>query len=396
EFTDAWEQRKLGNVVDIIGGGTPDTSIPEYWEGDIDWYSPTEIGEQIYAKGSIKKITELGLQKSSAKILPAKRTILFTSRASIGDMAILAKSGTTNQGFQSFVLKGDSVDLYFLFSLGHQIKRFALKHSTGSTFLEISKTELGKMNLYLPKIQEQQKIGSFFTALDRLITTHQRKLENVKKLKKSLLQKMFPKNGQEFPEIRFPEFTDAWEQRKLGNVVDIIGGGTPDTSIPEYWEGDIDWYSPTEIGEQIYAKGSIKKITELGLQKSSAKILPAKRTILFTSRASIGDMAILAKSGTTNQGFQSFVLKGDSVDLYFLFSLGHQIKRFALKHSTGSTFLEISKTELGKMNLYLPKIQEQQKIGSFFTALDRLITTHQRKLENVKKLKKALLQQMFV
>ncbi|HII3829054.1 restriction endonuclease subunit S [Pasteurella multocida] len=176
-----------------------------------------------------------------------------------------------------------------------------------------------------------------------------------------------------------PTITDAWEQRKLGNVVDIIGGGTPDTSIPEYWEGDIDWYSPTEIGEQIYAKGSIKKITELGLQKSSAKILPAKRTILFTSRASIGDMAILAKSGTTNQGFQSFVLKGDSVDLYFLFSLGHQIKRFALKHSTGSTFLEISKTELGKMNLYLPKIQEQQKIGSFFTALDRLITTHQRK-----------------
>ena len=177
----------------------------------------------------------------------------------------------------------------------------------------------------------------------------------------------------------FVYITYAWEQRKLGEVVDIVGGGTPDTSISEYWDGDIDWYSPTEIGDQIYVRNSVKKITALGLQKSSAKLLPANKTILFTSRASIGDMAILAKSATTNQGFQSLVLKDDNIDIYFLFSMGYKIKQFALIHSTGSTFLEISKSELGKMNLFLPKLEEQQKIGTFFTALDRYITIHQRK-----------------
>ncbi len=172
---------------------------------------------------------------------------------------------------------------------------------------------------------------------------------------------------------------NAWEQRKLGEVADIIGGGTPDTSNPEYWGGDIDWYSPSEIGNQIYIKNSVKKITLLGLQKSSAKMLPAHKTILFTSRASIGDMVILEKSGTTNQGFQSLVVKEEQINIYFLFSLGHKIKHFALKHSTGSTFLEVSKSALSEMNLFMPKLQEQQKIGDFFSQLDRYITIHQCK-----------------
>ncbi|MEB3454462.1 restriction endonuclease subunit S [Pasteurella multocida] len=389
EFTDAWEQRKLGNVVDIIGGGTPDTSIPEYWEGDIDWYSPTEIGEQIYAKGSIKKITELGLQKSSAKILPAKRTILFTSRASIGDMAILAKSGTTNQGFQSFVLKGDSVDLYFLFSLGHQIKRFALKHSTGSTFLEISKTELGKMNLYLPKIQEQQKIGSFFTALDRLITTHQRKLENVKKLKKSLLQKMFPKNGQEFPEIRFPEFTDAWEQRKLGKLADF----NPRSNLPdEFKYVDLESVVGTELtGYRFENKLSAP---------SRAQRLAQKGDIFYQTVRPYQKNNYLFEFEDENFVFSTgYAQLRPLINGRFLFSK-LQEDRFVqqvLDKCTGTSYPAINSSDLSEIKVYIPdNKQEQQKIGSFFTALDRLITTHQRKLENVKKLKKALLQQMFV
>ncbi|MCW8634281.1 restriction endonuclease subunit S, partial [Streptococcus macedonicus] len=130
-----------------------------------------------------------------------------------------------------------------------------------------------------------------------------------------MLQKMFPKKGEKNPEIRFSGFTDDWEQRELGTISDIIGGGTPSTSNSEYWNGDIDWYSPVEIGEQIYVFGSQKKITKLGLEKSSAKILPVG-TVLFTSRAGIGNTAILAKEGCTNQGFQSIIPHQNELDSY--------------------------------------------------------------------------------
>ena len=250
-------------------------------------------------------------------------------------------------------------------------------------------------DIYIPSPQEQTAIGNFFRQLDAAIASHQRKLERVKELKKSLLQKMFPKDGEAFPELRFPNFTDAWEQRKLGKLVNIVGGGTPDTTNPEYWNGDIDWYSPTEIGTKVYANGSVKKITALGLEKSSAKILPANSTILFTSRAGIGDMAILKKQGATNQGFQSFVV-GNGVNVYFLYSMGRQIKDFAIKNASGSTFLEISKNQLAKMNVIIPNEKEQTAIGNFFKQLDAAIASHQRKLEHMQTLKKGLLQQMFV
>src|SRR5690554_5922838 len=171
------------------------------------------------------------------------------------------------------------------------------------------------------------------------------------------------------PEIRFKEFEGEWEEKRLKDISDIIGGGTPSTFIPEYWDGKIDWYSPTEIGDKVYADGSVKKITSLGLTNSSAKILPKNKTILFTSRAGIGDMAILKKDGATNQGFQSFVLK-NGIEPYFIYSAGHLIKTYALKHASGSTFLEVSGKTLGEMDLLIPSEYEQTKIGSFFQNLD--------------------------
>lgn len=177
--------------------------------------------------------------------------------------------------------------------------------------------------------------------------------------------------------------------------MEIIGGGTPDTNNTAYWNGNIDWYSPTEIGNKPYVSGSLKKISVLGLQKSSAKILPANKTILFTSRAGIGDMAILTKQGTTNQGFQSFILKND-VDIYFLYSMGFKIKDFALKNASGSTFLEISKSQLSQMKLYLPSLKEQTQIGNFFKQLDDTIALHQKELAKYQQIKAACLEKMFV
>ena len=170
----------------------------------------------------------------------------------------------------------------------------------------------------------------------------------------------------------------AWEQRKLGEVAEIVGGGTPSTKVKEYWDGDINWYSPVEIGNSIYASGSVKRITKLGLEKSSAKILP-KGTVLFTSRAGIGNTAILSKKAATNQGFQSIVPKKKLLDSYFIFTETPFLKKYGEINGAGSTFVEVSGKQMAKMPLRLPLLEEQKKIGVFFKQIDSLIALHQRK-----------------
>ena len=260
----------------------------------------------------------------------------------------------------------------------------------------IHESDFLKIDIPVPSVEEQIQIGTFLDYLDNLITLHQRKYDKLTNVKKSMLEKMFPKNGSNVPEIRFKGFSDAWEQRKLGDVADLVGGGTPSTQNPEYWDGDIDWYAPAEIANQIYVKTSQRKITEQGYDNSSAKLLPPG-TVLFTSRAGIGKTAILARKGCTNQGFQSIVPHKNELDTYFIFSRTEELKRYGELVGAGSTFVEVSGKQMAAMDLMLPStIQEQQMIGVFFKHLDNLITLHQRELEKLKNLKKACLEKMFV
>ena len=269
------------------------------------------------------------------------------------------------------------------------------QNTNGSTMVHITKTMMEERGISLPNFDEQSAIGSLFRTLDDLLVSYKDNLTNYQSLKAVMLSKMFSKAGQTVPEIRLDGFEGEWEEKKLGEIVDIVGGGTPDTNVKEYWNGEINWFSPTEVGNSIYLDTSEKRISELGLQKSSAKILPANRTILFTSRAGIGSVGIITKDSTTNQGFQSLVIK-EGIDIYFLFSYSSEITRYALKHSAGSTFLEISGKELGKMDIIIPTYEEQQAIGSYFSNLDQFITSYQDKITQLEILKKKLLQDMFI
>ncbi len=246
----------------------------------------------------------------------------------------------------------------------------------------------------LPKLKEQEKIGQLFQYLDKTITLHEEKHRQLEQLKKALLQKMFA-DETGYPVLRFKGFTEKWEQRKLGEIATIVGGGTPSTKNPEYWDGDINWYSPAEIGNQIYAKKSERQITELGLKKSSAKLLPVG-TVLFTSRAGIGKTAILNKEACTNQGFQSIIPRSKMLNSYFLFSRTNSLKQYGETMGSGSTFVEVSGKQMSKMPLFIPNINEQSKIAKLFQSLDRTITLHDKKIQYLKQLKRGLLQKMFV
>ena len=367
-FDFSWEQRKLGDIADIVGGGTPSTGNQSYWDGDIDWYAPAEIADQIYANSSQKKITGLGYENSSAKMLPPG-TVLFTSRAGIGKTAILTRKGCTNQGFQSIVPHRGELDSYFIFSRTEELKRYGELVGAGSTFVEVSGKQMAVMELMMPPtMREQQTIGGFFQQLDHLITLHQRECISFTGSAGRLILTANKKRA-----------ASSWEQRKLGDIADIVGGGTPSTGNQSYWDGDIDWYAPAEIADQIYANSSQKKITGLGYENSSAKMLPPG-TVLFTSRAGIGKTAILTRKGCTNQGFQSIVPHRGELDSYFIFSRTEELKRYGELVGAGSTFVEVSGKQMAVMELMMPPtMREQQTIGGFFQQLDHLITLHQRK-----------------
>ena len=398
-FTDAWEQRKLGDVADIVGGGTPSTGNSSYWDGDIDWYAPAEIADQIYANSSQKKITDLGYANSSAKMLPPG-TVLFTSRAGIGKTAILTRKGCTNQGFQSIVPHRGELDTYFIFSRTEELKRYGELVGAGSTFVEVSGKQMAVMELMMPPtMREQQTIGGFFQQLDHLITLHQRKYEKLLKVKKSMLEKMFPRDGADVPEIRFDGFTDAWEQRKLGDVCEIKDSARIPNS--EWTESGVPYIRASDVtNENIDGVLFISQERyEFYKNRTGA---PTKDDVLFNGGGEIGKCLLIADENPIYvQGgavlyactSESSKLVGQYLKIYFETT---HAKSYIDTASAGGTMKHFTLKPSQMMPILIPSVDEQEKLGTYFSNLDHLITLHQRELEKLKNIKKSLLEKMFV
>ena len=379
----------MGDIADIVGGGTPSTGNQSYWDGDIDWYAPAEIADQIYANSSQKKITGLGYENSSAKMLPPG-TVLFTSRAGIGKTAILTRKGCTNQGFQSIVPHRGELDSYFIFSRTEELKRYGELVGAGSTFVEVSGKQMAVMELMMPPtMREQQTIGGFFQQLDHLITLHQRKFEKLTNVKKSMLEKMFPQNGSSYPEIRFKGFTDPWEQRKLGEIGSvsmcrrIFKEQTSET-------GDIPFYKIGTFGADPDAFIS----RELFEEYKSKYPYPQKGDILISASGSIGRAVEFAGNNEYFQDSNIVWLNHDErLSNPFLKCFYSVVKWAGIE---GSTIKRLYNDNILNTVICMPSVPEQKRIGLFFENLDNLITLHQRELEKLQNIKKSMLEKMFV
>lgn len=393
-FTDDWKQRKVEELLIERNEQTPmseeyplmafianegvapkgerydRSSLVTDTENKL--YKRTEFGDFIYSSNNLET-GSIGLNKYGKACISPVYSIFQPTR--IADSNFLGRR----------LVKKDFINSMIKWRQGVIYGQWRIHESD---FL--------KIEVPVPSVEEQRQIGTFLDCLDHLIALHQRKHDKLVVLKKAMLEKMFPQNGSSVPEVRFAGFTSPWEQRKLGEMADIVGGGTPSTNVAAFWDGDIDWYTPAEIANQIYLTSSRRKITEDGYNHSSAKMLPAG-TVLFTSRAGIGKTAILRRKGCTNQGFQSIVPHKDELDSYFIFSRTEELKQYGETVGAGSTFVEISGRQMENMELMMPKTLEEQKIiGQFFANLDTLIALHQRKYESLKRVKAALLQKMFV
>ena len=376
----AWEQRKLKDIAEIVGGGTPSTSVPTYWNGSIDWYSPTEVGKDNFARGSKRKISKEGLKNSSAKLLPPHKTILFTSRATIGEAAILEREGATNQGFQSIVTK-EGTDVYFLYSYKNHLKKQALIKASGSTFLEISKKAIEELQVQLPSFEEQTKIGSFFRFIDQAITLHQRKLEGLSKLKKSLLQKMFPKNGQQNPEVRFPGFTEAWEQRKLGELAATFGYVL--NAAAKSFDGRHKYIRITDIDEST-RRFLCSSLTSPDIDfEEAAPYRLAEGDVLFArTGASVGKSYRYVRTDGEVY-FAGFLIRfrfkdKEAAEFVFQNSLTAKFQNFIKTSSQRSGQPGINAQQFSGYQIAVPNSEERERIGSFFSRLDTAITLHQR------------------
>ena len=195
------------------------------------------------------------------------------------------------------------------------------------------------------------------------------------------------------PNLRFPEFEGEWEECKLGDVAMVVGGGTPDTNNHKYWNGDIQWFTPSEIGRDKYVTNSLRTISEEGLNKSSAKLLPIG-TILLSSRATVGECSINKVECTTNQGFQSLITK-EYFSKEFVFYLMQTKRKELIRKSCGSTFLEISANEVRKIKIAVPTSKEQEKISKLLALLDERIATQNKIIEDLKKLKCAIIENVL-
>ena len=366
-FTGAWEQRKLGDIADITGGGTPSTSNNDYWDGNINWYSPAEISNQIFLNSSQRKITELGFSSCSAKMLP-KGTVLFTSRAGIGKTAILSAEGCTNQGFQSIVPHANDLDSYFIFSRTNELKKYGEIVGAGSTFVEVSGKQMAAMTLMMPpKFNEQKTIGDFFKRLDSLLTLHQRKYEKLLNIKKSVLEKMFPKEGEVVPEIRFKGFTGAWEQRKFGEMANRRSEVSASGNLPRVEYEDIVSGTGT-LNKDVFEKQSQKQ----GIVFHSGDVLygklrPYLQNWLLASfnGLAVGDFWVLEPQGL-NSNYLYRIIQTKQFDEIANQSVGTKMPRADWKLVSKATFLNPA------------SFNEQRLIGKFFKDIDSLLTLHQR------------------
>ena len=380
-FTDAWEQRRLGEVTIYQNGkGYEDSQSSS---GKFELINLNSISIDGGLKSSGKYI------ESADKTLLTDDLVMVLSDVGKGDLlgrvAIIPKDNyyVLNQRV-ALIRPKNKQQTNYLFSYINSHQRYFKLHGAGMSQLNISKGSVENFPLLLPSLPEQQQIGTFFAHLDTLISLHQRKCDQTKELKKTMLQKMFPKKGETVPEIRFPEFTDAWEQRKLGDEVRIVMGQSPNS---ENYTDDPNDYILVQGNADMKNGRVLPRVWTTQVTKQAEK-----DDLILSVRAPVGDIGKTAYDVVIGRGVAA--IKGNE----FIFQNLGKMKSdgYWTRYSTGSTFESINSTDIKEAIISVPAIEEQNKIGSFFKQLDNIIALHQRKCDELKEMKKTLLKNLFI
>ena len=395
-YSDTWEQRKAIDIADYSKGNG-------YSKGDLtDAGTPIILYGRLYTKYqfAISEVDTFAVPRNGAVYSQGNEVIVPASGETAEDIArasAVEKSGVLLGGDLNILRPFDFINPLFLalaISNGEPQKELA-KKAQGKSVVHIHNTDIQEVTIAYPSRTEQDRIVSVFRQLDNLITLHQRKYEKLHNIKKSMLEKMFPKNGSNVPEIRFKGFTEAWEQRKVSDLAEkTYGGGTPTTSNEAYWNGDIPWIQSSDVADgKLLGVESRKRITQDGLNNSSAQLIP-ENSIAIITRVGVGKLAFMPYSYATSQDFLS--LSKLNAEPFFTVYACYKKLQSELNAVQGTSIKGITKDELLAKSIMVPQYAEQRQIGAFFKQLDHLITLHQRELEKLQNIKKSMLEKMFV
>ena len=401
-YTEDWEQRKLGEVIegvskknanglytqdDILAcslGTELDRKTIFYGlrstEDSVKSYRIVNIGNVIYTKSPIKGYPN-GIVRT-CKIVDGIVPSLYCVYKKKENISIPIDT----RFIQSYLEDKGRLDQYLC----------PLVNVGARNNVNITDKEFLEGIIKIPTtVEEQAKIVDVLEKINHLITLHQRKCEQTKTLKKYMLQKMFPQDGEKVPQIRFEGFTEDWEQRELSEIaLQTYGGGTPKTANEEFWKGNIPWIQSSDlIEERLFNVKPRKYISQEAISKSATKLVP-QNSIAIVTRVGVGKLAFMPFSYATSQDFLS--LSELKIEPEFAVYALYKMMQLVSNEVQGTSIKGITKDELLAKEILIPDCEEQKKIGAYLHNLDHLITLHQRKCDELKEVKKFMLQNMFV
>ena len=398
QFTEDWEQRKL-SVISDVRDGTHDS--PSYISEGHPFVTSKNVKDGYINYDDIQYISDEDFVAINKRSKVDVNDILMGMIGTIGNLALIRTE--PDFAIKNVALIKDTKQVWYMY-LYHYLQspstaRQLLSGLDGGTQKFVSLKNIRELNIMVPSEAEQIKVGTFIESLDNLITLHQRKVDIVKQYKKAMLQKMFPKEGESEPEIRFAGFTDPWEQRKLSEVLSFIKDGTHGTHA-DATDGPLLLSAKNIKNGAIKWDNSDRRISMDEYKKIHSKFSLKEGDVLLTIVGSIGETAILMDSeGLTFQRSVAFLRPCDDITSEFLYT--------EIQTSSFQKELNDRKSTSAQPGIYLgdlaeipfafpTQIDEQKRIGEFITNIDNTITLHQRKLGAMKKYKKGLLQQMFI
>lgn len=393
-FNEDWEERNLEEVITVVGGATPSKSNPKYWNGPIVWLSSKEIKEKYVSEGT-HTITKKAVDDNTTKIIKSG-TPLIVSRSGIlarlFPISIPTKDVAINQDIKALIFDNNIINTNFFVAQLQKNEKYILKSivKTGTTVQSVNMPDFYKLKLFLPSKKEQEKTGNFFQVLDEIITLQQQLLNDHKQLKKAMLQKMFPKNGEIAPKIRFSGFTDDWKRCKLGDYLTI-----PEKKVKNV--KNINELITLKLNLQGMYNGSNRATLELGAtryyERKAGQFLYGKQNFF---NGSMGIIPTELDRKATSGDVPALDINNINSDYLYTYVSRPSYWKAKESQSSGTGSKRIHEKTLQKFDISVPTIDEQKKIGKFFKQLDETIELHQNKLETYQELKKAMLQKMFV
>ena len=375
---------KLGDVCTIVSGSTPKSNVPEYWDGDIKWITPAELNEETYIiNDSVRHITELGVAKTGLKPFP-QGTVILSSRAPIGKTAIAGCEMYCNQGFKNLICSNKINPRYLYWFLTCNTE-YLNSLGRGATFKEISKEIVANIEIPLPALEEQVSISEKFEKISELIALRREQLAKLDQLVKSRFIELFG-------DYDLSHLQESWVAIK--EIGTVVGGATPKTDRDEYWGGSFRWITPAELeADSGYIYDSVRKLTKAGVESCSLQEMPVG-TVILSSRAPIGKVAIAGNTFYCNQGFKNIICK-EGITPRYLYTVLLLNVEYLNSLGRGATFKEISKGIVENICIPVPAIDLQEQFAAFVEQTDKSKLAIQQSLDKLETLKKSLMQEYF-